>query len=47
MHVTFTVRRTRESVRLRVVELLEVAGGRVRRSEVFLADTAALLETLR
>jgi hypothetical protein len=33
------------SVALRVVELLEVQG-RVRRSEVFLADTASLLATL-
>jgi ketosteroid isomerase-like protein len=47
MQVTFTARHTRRSVRLRVVELLEVADGRVRRSEVFLADTAALLATLQ
>lgn len=47
MQVTFPARRTRRSVRLRVVELLEVCGGRVRRSEVFPADTAALLDTLR
>jgi len=33
-------------LKLRVVELLEVVRGRVRRSEVFLADTAALLATL-
>ena len=46
MHVTFTARNTGRSVKLRVVELLEVGGGRVRRSEVFLADTAALLATL-
>ena len=46
MNVTFTARHTGRSLRLRVVELLEVAGGRVRRSEVFLADTAALLATL-
>jgi ketosteroid isomerase-like protein len=46
MQVTFTARSTGRSVKLRVVELLQVAGGRVRRSEVFLADTAALLETL-
>ena len=46
MHVTFAARSTGRSVRLRVVELLEVVGGRVRRSEVFLSDTAALLATL-
>lgn len=46
MNVTFTARSTRRSVALRVVELLDVQDGRVRRSEVFLADTAALLATL-
>ncbi len=46
MKVTFTTRSTALSVTLRVVELLDVQGGRVRRSEVFLADTAALLATL-
>ena len=46
MHVTFTARSTGRSVRLSVVEILEVAAGRVRRSEVFLSDTAALLATL-
>jgi hypothetical protein len=29
-----------------VVEILEVADGRVRRSDVFLSDTAALLAAL-
>jgi hypothetical protein len=46
MNVTFTSRSTGRSVKLRVVEVLEVARSRVRRSEVFLADTAALLATL-
>ena len=46
MQVTFTARSTGRSVSLPVLELLEVAAGRVRRSEVFLADTAALLDTL-
>ena len=43
---SLTARRTRRSLELRVVEVLEVVRGRVRRSEVFLADTAALLATL-
>jgi ketosteroid isomerase-like protein len=47
MQVTFSARTTGHSVTLPVVEVLEVAGGRVRRSEVFLANTAALLATLR
>jgi ketosteroid isomerase-like protein len=46
MNVTFTARSTARSVTQRVVELLDVQRGRVRRSEVFLADTAALLATL-
>jgi ketosteroid isomerase-like protein len=46
MDVTFTARSTGERVQLPVVELLEVTGGRVRRSEVFVSDTAALLNTL-
>ena len=46
MNVTFIARITGRSVKLRVVEVLEVVRGRVRRSEVFLADTAALLATL-
>ena len=46
MQVTFTARSTGRSIVLRVVEVLEVVEGRVRRSEVFLADTAALLGTL-
>jgi ketosteroid isomerase-like protein len=46
MQVSFTARSTGRSITLRVVEVLEVAEGRVRRSEVFLADTAALLDTL-
>jgi hypothetical protein len=31
---------------LPVLEMLDVAGSRVRRSEVFISDTAALLATL-
>ena len=46
MDVTFAARTTGKRVRLPVVELLEVARSRVRRSEVFLSDTAALLATL-
>ena len=46
MNVTFTARSSGRSVTLRVVELLDVQGGRVRRSEVFISDTAALLATL-
>jgi ketosteroid isomerase-like protein len=46
MNVTFIARSTGRSLKLRVVEVLEVDRGRVRRSEVFLADTAALLATL-
>ncbi|MGZ4305737.1 MAG: nuclear transport factor 2 family protein [Solirubrobacteraceae bacterium] len=46
MNVTFTARSTGRSVKLSVVEVLTVVRGRVRRSEVFLADTAALLATL-
>jgi hypothetical protein len=46
MDVTFTARSTGNSATLPVLELLEVAGGRVRRSEVFISDTAALLATL-
>lgn len=46
MNVTFIARGTGRSLKLRVVEVLEVVRGRVRRSEVFLADTAALLATL-
>jgi uncharacterized protein len=46
IHVTFTARSTGRSVKLPVVEFLEVAGGLVQSSEVFLADTAALLATL-
>ncbi len=45
-NVTFSARSTGRSLKLRVVEVLEVVRGRVRRSEVFLADTAALLATL-
>jgi len=44
--VTFTARSTGRSIQLRVIEILAVADGRVRRSEVFIADTAALLDTL-
>jgi hypothetical protein len=46
MNVTFIARSTGRSAKLRVVEVLDVVRGRVRRSEVFLADTAALLATL-
>ena len=46
MNVMFNARSTGRSVKLRVVEVLRVVRGRVRRSEVFLADTAALLATL-
>ncbi len=46
MHVTFTARATGRSARLLVHELLTVIDARVRRSEVILADTAALLRTL-
>lgn len=46
MFVTFTARSGRRSVRLPVVELLQVRGSRVRRSEVYISDTAALLEAL-
>ena len=46
MDVTFAARSTGKRVTLPVVELLEVAGARVRRSEVFISDTAALLATL-
>jgi hypothetical protein len=46
MHVTFTSRATGHAVRLPVLELLQVADRRVERSQVFLADTAALLATL-
>ena len=46
MDVTFTARSTGNRAKLPVLELLEVAGGRVRRSEVFISDTAALLSTL-
>jgi hypothetical protein len=46
MDVTFTARCTGKHVKLPVVELLEVAGARVRRSEVFISDTAAVLATL-
>ncbi|HJS97051.1 MAG TPA: nuclear transport factor 2 family protein [Solirubrobacteraceae bacterium] len=46
MHARFVARSTGRSVRLGVVELPEVVGGRVRRSEVFLSDTAALVATL-
>ena len=47
MDVTFTARGTGTRVRLPAVELLEVTNARVRRSEVFISDTAALLATLR
>ena len=46
MHVTFAARASGRQVRQRVVEVLKVAGGRVTRSEVYIADTAALLRTL-
>ena len=46
MEVTFTARSTARSLKLRVVEVLQVVRGRVRSSDVFLADTAALLGTL-
>jgi uncharacterized protein len=46
MDVTFTARSTGKRATLPVLELLEVAGGRVRRSDVFISDTAALLATL-
>jgi hypothetical protein len=46
MDVTFSARSTGRAVKLPVLEILHVFGGRVRRSEVFLADTAALLATL-
>jgi hypothetical protein len=46
MNVTFTARRTARSVNLAVLELIDVQHGRVKRSEVYLSDTAALLETL-
>jgi SnoaL-like domain len=46
MNVTFTARRTAKSLQLKVVEVLDVVCGRVHRSEVFLADSAALLATL-
>lgn len=46
MNVTFIARSTGRSLKLRVVEVLEVVRGHVRRSEVFLADTATLLATL-
>jgi ketosteroid isomerase-like protein len=41
MNVTFIARSTGRSLKLSVVEVLEVVRGRIRRSEVFLADTAA------
>ena len=46
MDVTFTARSTGNRAKLPVLELLELASGRVRRSEVFISDTAALLSTL-
>jgi hypothetical protein len=46
MDVIFTARDTGKRVTLPVVELLNVACSRVRRSEVFISDTAALLATL-
>jgi len=46
MDVTFTAQSTGRSVKLPVLEILHVFGGRVHRSEVFLADTAALLATM-
>ena len=46
MQVTFTARATGRGVTQRVVELLQVRDGRLARSEVFLEDTAALLDTL-
>jgi uncharacterized protein len=46
MDVTFTARATGRRITLPVVELLDVVGARVRRSEVFISDTAALLATL-
>jgi uncharacterized protein len=46
MNVTFTARRGRGSVTLPVLELLDVEEGRIKRSEVYLSDTAALLGTL-
>jgi ketosteroid isomerase-like protein len=46
MRVTFAHRKSGRSVTLPVLELLRVHGGRVKRSEVYLGDTAALLETL-
>ena len=46
MNVTFTARGTAKSVKLPVIEILQVVDDRARRSEVFLADTAALLATL-
>jgi SnoaL-like protein len=46
MRVTFTARSSGRAVTLQVVELLEVEHERVRRSEVYLSDTAALLQTL-
>src|SRR4051794_14820137 len=44
MLVTFTARAGDRSVRLPVVELLSVRMGRVTRSEIYISDTARLLE---
>jgi SnoaL-like domain len=46
MIVTFTARASGRSVRVPVVEILRVERGLVARSEVYLADPAALLATL-
>lgn len=46
MNVTFTARHSGRAVTLPVLELLEVENGRVKRSEVYLSDTAALHQTL-
>jgi uncharacterized protein len=46
MHVTFTGRATERVRRLKVLEVLGIRGGRVARSEVFVADTAALIALL-
>lgn len=46
MNVTFVARGSGRQVRLPVVELFTLRAGRIARSEVFLFDTAALLEIL-
>jgi hypothetical protein len=46
MRVTFSARGSANAVTLPVLELLDVEHGRVKRSEVYLSDTAALLRAL-